>query len=112
MKMPSAKKERWLKALRSGGYDQANGTLYDPATQSFCCLGVMQHCLSRGKVEVDSKYSASFEGLPTSKWCKRQGIELEHMDIEYPIDPLMDKLIAMNDGGRSFAEIANVIEKE
>lgn len=34
-------KNRWIRALRSGEYNQATGTLYDPEQNGYCCLGVL-----------------------------------------------------------------------
>lgn len=48
--MNQAIKERWLKALRSGEYEQAEGKLEDSQTGGFCCLGVL--CTIAVKDEV------------------------------------------------------------
>lgn len=44
-------KKKWLNALRSGKYKQGQETLYNPTTKSFCCLGVLEHCVLDGSVE-------------------------------------------------------------
>lgn len=41
VKLPQDIKDEWITALRSGEYKQATGTLYDPAKDSYCCLGVL-----------------------------------------------------------------------
>lgn len=45
-------KRKWVAALESGEYKQTQNRLYDPATKGFCCLGVLQHVLLDGKVQV------------------------------------------------------------
>ncbi len=45
-------KRKWVAALESGEYKQAQDTLYDPETKGFCCLGVLQHILLDGKVQT------------------------------------------------------------
>ena len=39
-KLPVAFKKKWVKALRSGKYKQGRCRLYNPETDSYCCLGV------------------------------------------------------------------------
>lgn len=38
--------KRWIKALRSGEYQQGKDLLYEPQTNKFCCLGVA--CIELG----------------------------------------------------------------
>lgn len=40
-KMNPEIKQKWVEALRSGDYKQARSCLYDPETNSYCCLGVL-----------------------------------------------------------------------
>lgn len=110
MKLTKKQKAKWLKALRSGEYKQTVGTLYDEKTQGFCCLGVLQHCLSGGMVEVSDfdEYLAS----PSRKWYEDNGIALN----ENRCTDEEAKLVDMNDGllgtkKRGFKFIANWIEK-
>ena len=42
-KLPKEFATRWLEALRSGDYKQAEGLLYDKKEGGYCCLGVACH---------------------------------------------------------------------
>lgn len=124
MKMPKKMKKKWLKALRSGEYGQVKGKLTD-GNGGFCCLGVLQHCVSGGKVEyspADPVFGDAerFLEMPTQSWYKSVGIEVVNGDEQE------DFLAVMNDGGtwcdpktfeykhvgrKKFSTIANWIEK-
>ena len=105
-------KAKWVKALRSGEYKQANGALRDGS--GFCCLGVLlnesergawdgeQYCINTGE-ESDLFLSGELEGYASSL-----GLTTEQEVL----------LIQMNDGEKdyegnpqSFAQIADYIEK-
>lgn len=47
-------KEQWIKALRSGEYEQGKGQLKDGANK-FCCLGVLQQIVM-GEVKENALY--------------------------------------------------------
>lgn len=124
MKMPAKMKAKWLKALRSGEYSQTKGTLYNPVTCGFCCLGVLQHTVSKGSVETDEEdMYCNYAKEPSIKWYEDNGIKIYGTDLaEYPDDPDLTKLIDMNDGkinpftgkrqrSKPFSFIANWIEK-
>lgn len=102
-------KKTWVAALRSGKYKQCEGTLYDPDGKSFCCLGVLQHKLLNGNVEVDGNgYTgkcdteilsapslAFYKKFPGTGWIKNNQADL----------------IEMNDHeGADFEQIANYIQ--
>lgn len=40
--MKPAMKDKWVKALRSGKFEQCNSVLHDGKT-GYCCLGVLRH---------------------------------------------------------------------
>ena len=48
-------KAKWLEALRSGKYEQTQGTLRDG--DAFCCLGVLCDLTGRGKW-IDAGYGS------------------------------------------------------
>lgn len=109
---PKAVIEKWLAALRSGGYQQGFGTLCD-GWGRYCCLGVLEHCLT-GKTEVSA--------APSMGWLEENGIRF--MAFPYPgagelsnaISPHLPALKSSaweaNDIGRhSFLEIADAIEE-
>lgn len=114
IRMPKAKLAKWLKALRTGGYRQTTkGTLYDPKTGAFCCLGVLQHCLSSGQVEVNE--DGDYRGLPSAAWLAQEGILFTGtLKVGTPTSPWLPTLDitahAANDTGRKFKTLANAIE--
>jgi hypothetical protein len=111
-------KEKWLKALRSGEYKQGQENLH-PKDGSFCCLGVLTDIyikeIGRDWEEDSSCYVFNgCGGLLPSEVMKWAGLESEEAwdntlrmsDEEY------NSLSVMNDSGRTFEEIAEVIERE
>lgn len=112
-------KEIWVEALQSGNYQQ--GIEFLNKDGKFCCLGVLCDLAIKAGVDVeiskseDNLYATAYDGessfLPHSvqKWAGMQtsdGCIHEH-ETDYDMDSLSDQ----NDQGRSFAEIANVIDK-
>jgi hypothetical protein len=79
--MPKAILNKWLRALRSGEYEQGQYKLYttenldgvEDDIPRFCCLGVLQHCLTGG-VEFYAN-DAEAEALPTEQWLKDWNIK-------------------------------------
>jgi hypothetical protein len=108
-------KQKWLKALRSGKYRQTRtGQLYSEPSNAYCCLGVLQHCLT-GNVEDDT--------TPSTEWYIENGIpplnDMVNLDdkLRKNIDlgnewNIENKLVQMNDKSKyNFAKIADWIEK-
>ncbi len=108
----------WIAALRSGEYAQATGYLRTP--DGFCCLGVACDLIDPSrwgareivKVPMSKKqaeffcYGIELSGLPAdiqSAYCMRSGNGWLAQ---------AEALTAMNDSGKTFAEIADVIERE
>jgi len=101
-------KAKWLAALRSGEYQQAQGCLRIDDT--FCCLGVL--------CDVAGSDNAAAGGKWTPDGCYRYNGEAEET---VPPDGLLWRaglphsevmtLFGMNDSGFSFAEIADYIEE-
>lgn len=60
-------KRKWVAALESGQYKQAQSTLYNPETKGFCCLGVLQHILLDGKVQTQDCITG---GTPDDQTCE------------------------------------------
>lgn len=120
MKLPKKIKRKWLKALRSGEYKQARSTLYNPDTAGFCCLGVLQHCTSGGKVEVEDDFPEDFRSSPSAQWYADNGFEMDELDAgnDHVRDEDETTLMQMNDRAgmyptknMGFKTIANWIEK-
>lgn len=96
--------EKWDEALRSGKYKQAKGVLHNTITGGFCCLGVMQDCLT-GEVEART--------LPSIEWLAEHGIAF-HDGLFGKTVPLLTEhntASTLNDDGMSFIEIADLIKQ-
>ena len=98
-------KREWLKALRSGEYEQSQGVLYEslPSGDSFCCLGVLIDSCIEGEWSNQGgsvwKFDGEYSWLPDSV----KGIaKITHKHER--------TLVKMNDRGRSFSSIADYIE--
>lgn len=89
--------QNWCEALRSGKYEQTNGTL--TACGKFCCLGVLDDLYPELNLAGKNENSLGNHikaGLKTG---------LGHL-------PSGGVLAYMNDSGSTFNEIADVIEAE
>ena len=111
---------RWLKSLRSGEYDQIQGCLreceygdfdddLDTAVvlkvNGYCCLGVLQDlAVKDGGPGWNTKDGVTDDdGAPSDKIIDFMGLD----------SAMVTHLIELNDEeGKSFAEIADVIEFE
>lgn len=106
-------KEPWLAALRSGEFKQAQGSLVrglrdgqgNPTGQlGYCCLGVL--CVAMGW-ELRDEIGGAFTGISSGP---------PQLIGPYNDSGLTDDnrayLAQLNDSGRTFAEIADVIERE
>lgn len=98
-------KQKWLDALRSSKYQQGQGWLC--LDNKYCCLGVLAEELgileeyepnSNFKVIKEDDKNYNIVSLP------------EEMEKELEIENHIVTLIAMNDGGKPFTEIADWIE--
>lgn len=97
-------KEKWVKALRSGQYEQ--GQHYLKSGDKFCCLGVLCDLAAKEGIceQVMDRFDDHDTLLPLSvqKWA---GLAANpHMGGRY--------LSGMNDSGTPFKYIALVIEEE
>jgi hypothetical protein len=92
--MDAELKAKWVKALRSGGFEQCREELHDGF--GYCCIGVGYQTLGEDSEEILE------EDDPTSIAAKALGLS---EDIE-------KKLVIMNDDEQlSFKEIADYIEQ-
>jgi len=116
----------WVKALRSGDYEQGQEALCKGG--SFCCLGVLCEILELPKVDHMGATYYNFprpEGALSAVGMQQsvipriwQPIILEDLNLQQVVEDevgdklsLHTRLICMNDEGRSFNEIADFIEK-
>lgn len=120
--MNSDLKQKWIEALRSKKYQQGSGALrscpLDVHKSEFCCLGVLADIINPDGWKYEYDYerwvwsplqSTEYDNTPFSTFCHT------HMGIETrkTINLNREKesvLVAMNDGGRTFDQIADYIE--
>jgi len=104
-KLPERIKAKWLKALRSGEYNQGTGYLLEihsqPEEKFYCCLGVL------GKVCGNEDIDLLHQGT-LNEFHKRIP-KLVMGPIEE--NDLVKKLTKFNDCGKSFKWIAAYIER-
>lgn len=120
-------KKKWVKALRSGNYKQAIGSLQRvkahpeerEAKLGFCCLGVACD-LVNPKGWIIQNGLASYQAVdslgrrnPSIDDCGPQSAGLPEYTRKLINLPRLEQslLIKMNDDGSSFKKIANYIEK-
>ena len=102
-------KEKWIKALRSGDYEQGRNFLRT-AADGYCCLGVLCDQLN-GQWELDNAKNCY-------AFFSSHGDDPEELYLPYnlqeaigvPIDDEMS-LAGMNDDSVPFNEIADWIEE-
>ena len=103
-------KKLWLAALRSGKYNQGQNALR--RGNKFCCLGVLCDLHAKetsGKWRRMKVYLGGSVVLPTEV-CVWAG--LREPNPLAKTEDLSSSLVELNDGGWSFSEIADIIEKE
>lgn len=129
--MDSGFKQMWVRALRSGKYEQATGALRREV--GFCCLGVLcdvydsdkwrepipREDLEDGSDDEDFKWSYAdecnnymydiTEVLPVHI-TRIAGLAAQNPEVPYGIDGEMTSLASINDNGATFSEIADLIE--
>jgi hypothetical protein len=99
-------KDKWVAALRSGNYKQTRGALKKDG--GHCCLGVL--CEVLGHIAEWNGYKYSYNG---SKSVLETYIQ-EEAGMKTPLGSWADNkrsLIELNDDGKSFDEIADIIEE-
>ena len=103
-------KKRWIKALRSGKYEQGKGALRRPALRGnraaeFCCLGVLCEVLELPRVYTGYKN-------PETKRIHYVGLDPELLDKVGLTGKQQALLMHLNDAeGKTFQEIAAYISR-
>lgn len=112
--------KQWVEALRSGEYKQSQGQLR--TDEGYCCLGVLSAIV---KDEIGGCWNRN-DNTPYPQWefiigtdvsqslLPQEIVELVGMQTNegtFPWSVFDWSLIDMNDSGKSFEEIADVIEK-
>lgn len=106
---------RWLAALRDGKQRQAKGVLYE-RFKGHCCLGLEQAANWGGRCEVSQ--GDGFAMLPSEYYLQQTGKMYFHengFQARSPFFKLKDgswqSADMLNDEGKSFAQIADLIEQ-
>ena len=120
-RMPKAKKQAWIDALKSGDYKQGESVLYSNQDDTYCCLGV--YCVAVGNVlkkgvnlhDLETEWIVNLSEKYTKSIPK---VLKEHHQAE---DGIVMHLANMNDGAidiinpeglkHSFTEIADWIDE-
>lgn len=113
-------KAQWLTALRSGQYHQGRGYLNHAG--KYCCLGVLCELAVRAgvirKMKTDDESTIAYgheenEGLPPREVAEWSGLS------QFSCNPMVTEangerscVSTLNDRGRTFAEIADLIEEQ
>jgi hypothetical protein len=111
-------KRKWIEALKSGEYEQGHHSLKTKEGDrvTYCCLGVL--CDLYGK-EHGNRWGKRRNQYPTfmkemsalpKKVMEWAGIDTSTGEIRYK-NGNRTALIRLNDNGKSFKQIAKVIEK-
>lgn len=116
--------KKWVEALRSGEYKQTQSKLHNE--EGFCCIGVL--CEVKGMESMEKDDGSFSYYMPRSKenqtsWIPncdlidfgldRKVVCSDDFDPEDLFEEAVDSvLMQMNDGGKTFDEIADYIEKE
>lgn len=99
---------KWVEALRSGRYRQANGCLKRDK-RTFCCLGVLQECVLGIPITSDEDDGCLYEAAQ-----KKAGMRTDIGALEArPGDSFSEylSLADANDSGVRFPRIADWIEQ-
>lgn len=117
-KMNPEIKAKWIAALRSGDYEQAKGSLRDfNNPNAFCCLGVLCDVVKNG---IDGRWEMTdfeyrfvpFDGGYRTGNLPSTVQSLTGVTQTGAIDSMQTSLTVLNDHGRSFNDIADIIERD
>jgi hypothetical protein len=119
--MDAQLKAKWIQALRSGEFRQAEGMLHNSANDSYCCLGVLCKVMGAEFGQVGEIYGPNYDHVPHIDGKLLSSGYDEELDSEVAQQvgiPDQSELVMRNDGNtklgvpqHSFAEIADYIEK-
>lgn len=104
-------KHEWVANLKSGGVKQCRFRLYKVVEDAHCCLGVLcEMAVEAGIIKKSGdrhiKYGGLGHSLPDAvvEWAKLNSNNPQPKHSG-------SSLIGLNDGGKTFDEIADIIEK-
>ena len=102
-----------IEALESGRYKQCKGRLYDPRTSGFCCLGVA--CVINGVPIASSYYRRISHTSGTLAATSKTKAVMNKLHLRNNLGcgfESRDSLAVLNDEGKSFKDIAQILRKE
>lgn len=114
--MKATVKRQWLKALRSGEYQQGQGQLRSDEGDRYCCLGVLCDLAVKAGVvgcRHDPRLGYMYGPYPlgaSSAFLPQEVVKWAGLDTHSPEIPGHSTLSTLNDDGHSFLEIAALIE--
>ncbi len=113
-RLPKLFKKKWLIALRSGEFKQGSGRLQQK-TGEYCCLGVACRILHPkvnligvGLIMAKGHLEKSYKSIKVPKILHGN---MTSMSPSINYNPVVEKLVQMNDDKISFVEIADFIEE-
>jgi hypothetical protein len=114
-KMRPSIKAKWVAALRSGEYNQTEGSLRDD--NGFCCLGVLCNLHAQAHPRIAAKQDLPHEYMGLSDLLPEEVIKWAGLFDDTGADFVMYKdqqktLPELNDEGVSFDIIADLIEAQ
>lgn len=107
LRLPKVFKKKWLSALRSKKFKQGTHALQ--AEGKYCCLGVACRIM-HPKLKISPELGLLNEF--TMKIKVPEILKGNVLSWQPNYNPIVDKLVSMNDNGKSFKEIADFIEEE
>ena len=123
--MNSQIKQKWVDALRSGKYTQAQSKLY--SGDGFCCLGVLCDIYAKEVGDIAwVKKDPSKTWIDVDKWdywyfddqsevlpdCVCKWAELDENDPDVYKNCVLTTLASLNDKGVTFEDLSEVIEEQ
>lgn len=103
----------WINALRSGEYKQGRRWLYTPATDSYCCLGVLAK-INNLPTNTPSLTPSFHRPINLSTYLGEftETGNLKMMNIDFK-DTFYTSLTSLNDSEKySFSDIADLLESQ
>ena len=100
---------KWIKALRSGKYEQGDGYLYYAKDDTYCCLGVAEILAGSSKQDLNEEVFPRTKGN-LSKYPKLFTKDSSGYNLNCYLHKVRIAASDLNDSGVSFKKIANKIE--
>lgn len=106
---------KWKKSLLDGTFKQGINILYNPRSKRFCCLGVLEYCLTNGEVEVYPG-GRDYMEVPTLSFLRNNGVYFLSRTNGAAVTPYLpsigqDAATANDSGHYNFAQLAEILEK-